>query len=341
MNAGTPEEHKLAITEAYVLVGTPRAVQYTLNHGEVSLADQPEYQAITDQLPSADFATFYVRASNFETDLKPALDSVFQSPIVDAISRLVSRVSPLAFTRTTTAPTLLGVALRVDERQLMLDLVANVPFSLQKLNTQPVPAHLLRLIPASATMWAATNLNVAGIAREINIADAVTMITTNGTSGGSNTTGPLGDVVTQTFVNSFGGTVQNLLTYARGQVLVLALPGADGTHSNIALVMPLADKENATALAALNTLKAQLNLISGLSGTLQVETMAGESEIVKVYGKAFEATLPGGFQYTLTNDKLLVIATGDSLPALLTLLKASSAEVQLAPPSTNLPRHVR
>lgn len=340
MNAGTPQEHKLAITDAYVLVGTPRAVHYTLNHGEVSLADQTEYRTITDQLPSADFATFYIRASNFETDLKPALDSVFQSPIIDAISRLVSRVSPLAFTRTSAAPTLLGVALRVDESQLMLDLVANVPFSLQKFNAQPVPAHLLRLIPASASMWAAANLNVAGIAREINITDAVKMITTNGTNGasdGNNTSGSLADALTQTFINSFGGTIQNLLTYARGQVLVLALPGADRTYSNLALVVPLADKENLKASAALDALKTQLSLISALSGTLQVETESGEREIVKVHGRAIEAALPAGFQYTLTSDNMLVIATGDSLPMILTLLKAGAAEVQLAPPSSNLP----
>ncbi len=319
INAGAPDEQRLAITEAYVLVGTPMAVQYTLNHGELSLADQAEYQAITEQLPRADFATFYVKSSNFETDLKPALNSLFQSAAIDAISRLVGRVSTLAFTRNSNTPTLIGMALRVDERQLMLDMVANFPFSLQKLNASPVPKFALDLIPASATMWAAANLNIAGIAREISINDALTAL-----SGGQpDVRALLANPLMQNFVSGLGQSFQNVLTYARGQLMFMMLPGRD-----MLLILPLADKENARASAAIDALKGQLALLGRLSGKLSVETQPGQSgDIVAIHGPALEALMPNGFQYTLTRDNLLVVVTGNRLADVLPTLKGDGSAV--------------
>jgi MFS family permease len=324
LNGGTPDERRLAITEAYVLIGTPKAVQYTLNHGELSLADQPEYKAITAQLPPVDFATFYIRSSNFQTDLEPALNSLFQSNVVGVVSQMVGRVSSLAFTRNTSAPTLMGVALRVDERQLMLDLVATFPFSLQKLNALPVSSALLHMVPDKARMWAATNLNIAGIAREFNLIDALNLVATSGESTDLRTL--LRNPLSQNFIGGFGRTLQNVLTYAQGQVMVVILPPADPTKAtgSMALVLPLADKENTRAVAAINALRAQMQLVGGLSGMFSVEAepQPGGGEIVSVRGKALGDVLPHGFQFTLTPDNLLVLTAGDDLPTVLSALKS-------------------
>jgi MFS family permease len=320
INGGAFDEQRLAITDAYVFVGTPKAVQYTLNHGEISLADQSEYQTVTGQLPPSDFATFYVKSSNFETDLKPALDSLFRSPIIDAITRIVGRVSSLAFTRNSNAPTLIGMALRVDERQLMLDMVANFPFSLQKLNASPVPVSVLDLVPGNALMWAATNLNIAGLAREISIADTLALLSGNRPDVRALLDNPL----MQNMVNSFGQTFQNVLTFARGQAMFMILPDRD-----LMLILPLADKENARASAAVNALTGQLSLVGGLSGAMTVESQRGQAgEIVSIRGKAVEAVFPGGFSFTLTPDNLLVVTTSGQLAALLPRLGSQGSQAR-------------
>ncbi|MCC7449065.1 MAG: MFS transporter [Anaerolineae bacterium] len=337
INAGSSDEHRLAITEAYMLVGTPRAVQYTLNHGNLSLADQPDYQAITRQLPSADFATFYMRSGNFETDLKPALNSVFQSPLIDAITRLINPALSVAFTRTGITPTLVGLSLRVDERQLMLDMVANFPFSLQKLNAAPVPGTMLGFTPASAKMWAAANLNIAGLAREVNITDTLAAFSANQPDLRALLANPLA----QNIVGGFGRSIQHMLTFARGQIMVMAVPGADPARPapNYAVILPLADKETVKAGSAIAAIKTQLQLLGGLSGGLTMDTQTGadSSEIVTVRGQALEAALPGGFQFMLTGDNLLVLATGGSLQTILDTLKAGGQPAAVQQIAVSLP----
>jgi hypothetical protein len=89
----------------------------------------------------------------------------------------------------------------------------------------------------------------------------------------------------------------------------------------MAVIVPLTDKENARAATAIEALKTQLSLLGGLSGALRVETrQANGGQIVSVHGKALEVILPDGFQFTLTGDNLLVLATSDSLIPLLTVL---------------------
>ncbi|MEP7285440.1 MAG: MFS transporter [Chloroflexota bacterium] len=311
INGGTPDERRLAITQAYVLIGTPQAVQYTLNHGEVSLADQPDYQTMTNQLPLSDFATLYMRSSNFETDLKPAFDSLFENSLIDSALKLVGQSSSFAFTRNSVAPTLIGMSLRVDEQQLMIDMVASVPFSLQKLNASPVPAALLDLVPGKSPMWAAMNVNIAGLVREINIADAIGRIAPSG---------PIGQFVS----GGLGQTVQNLLTYAQGNIVITALPVSDQGTSNVAVIVPMVEKEDVSAASALDAVRQQLQFLGGISGAFSVQTQpasSSQAEIVTVRGKALETMLPSGFQYTLTSDHLLILATGDSLTSFLETFK--------------------
>ncbi len=324
INSGSPDEQRVAITAAYFLVGTPKAVQYTLNHGDLSLADQPDYQSITNRLPAADFATFYVKSSNFETDLQPALETLFNSSIITAMSRIIGQISPLAFTRNSTAPTLLGMALRIDEQQMMLDMVADLPFSLQKLNAAPVPGSLLNLVPKQAVMWAATNLNIAGLVREISMADLLNLIATNGDR--PDLRALLNNPLLERFVSAFWQAFQNVLTHARGPVMVMRLPGS--SQQSWMLLLPLADKENTKARTAVSTLKSQLSLLGGLSGTLAVETQPTQSgDVVTIRGKALGSALPTGFQFMLTTDNMLVITMGDTLTSLLPMLKGQGAAI--------------
>jgi hypothetical protein len=324
-NAGTPDERRLAITDAYVMIGTAKAIDYTLNHGNLSLADQPDYQAITRQLPAQDFATFYIRSSNFETDLKPALDSLFRSQIIDSVSRIASRASPFFFTRTQAAPTLVGLSMRVDERRLSLSIVANFPFSLQKLNALPVPTRTLGMIPVTASAWAALNLNIAGIAREINIGDALGVLASESTD----LRGVMANRLVQGFIMAFGQSLQSVLTHAQGQAVFLLMPGTAGTRgAQPALLLPLGDKDNTTAASAVSAIKGQLQTVSlMLLGALQIETRQwadNATEIVTVRGKAIEPLFPGGFQYALTPDNVLILAAGDALNTVLPVVRPNN-----------------
>src|SRR6185295_14019876 len=110
------------------------------------------------------------------------------------------------------------------------------------------------------------------------------------------------------------------LTFARGQLIVVMLP-----DRSMALILPLADKENAKASAAIDALKGQLTLLGGLSGKLFVETQPGD--LVSVRGPALEAALPDGFQYTLTSDNLLVVLVGNKLAAFLPALKGDGSAI--------------
>ncbi len=334
-NAGTPDERRLAITDAYVMIGTAKAIDYTLNHGNLSLADQPDYQAITRQLPAQDFATFYIRSSNFETDLKPALDSLFRSQIIDSVSRIASRASPFFFTRTQASPTLVGLSMRVDERRLSLSVVANFPFSLQKLNALPVPTRTLGMIPVAASAWAALNLNIAGIAREINIGDALGVLASESTD----LRGVMANRLVQGFIMAFGQSLQSVLTHAQGQAVFLLMPGTAGSRgAQPALLLPLGDKENTTAASAVSAIKGQLQTVSlMLLGALQIETRQSTdntTEIVTVRGKAIEPLLPGGFQYALTPDNVLILAAGDALNTLLPGVRGGG---QIQPVTPGLP----
>ena len=61
----------------------------------------------------------------------PPLTSVFQSAVVDAAVRIMTRLTPFWFTRISQEPVVMGIAMRVTETQVALNAVANLPVSLQ------------------------------------------------------------------------------------------------------------------------------------------------------------------------------------------------------------------
>jgi MFS family permease len=313
INADSADARALAITDAYVMIGTPRAVEYTLSHGNLSLADQPEYQSIAGQLAPGNFATVFFRSNNIEGDLRPALLSLFESPAVDSALRVVGRLSPLLFTRTTTAPTLGGLTMRVTESQLVVNLIASLPFSLQKLNAQPVPQSLLDIVPREASVWLAANVNIAGIAREISIPDTLETIARE--SGSAELGALLASPLVQGPITAFAQTLQNALTLARGQVLFVALPGEGDTLGPTGLILPLTDRDGLTAAQSVVAIRAQLQLFATLTGALSVEVTTADSgcvgQVVSLGGELLETILPDGLHYTLTADNLLIIAAAE------------------------------
>jgi MFS family permease len=315
INGNTPDARALAITDAYVLIGTPKAVQYTLNHGDVSLADQEDYQAVTAELPSDAFGTFYIRSTSFQADLQPALTSVFHNALLTNILNLASQLS---LTRTSTAPLLIGMALRVDEQTLSLNAVADFPFSLEKLDAQPIPAETLNQIPDAAGLWAATNVNIAGLARDVSIQDVLAAISRS--SGSTDLRRLINSSAFQTIAGGFGKSFQKILTFARGDLTVTLL----SNPANVALIMPLRDD----ARTAVDGLKSQLTLLT-LSGAIKLKSDSQQdgTEIVTVSGDALTNTI----QYTLTADNRLIIGLGDGLIRMLgnTTKSGSSAKIGL------------
>jgi MFS family permease len=318
INGGLPDERRLAITDAYVIIGTPKAVEYTLNHGNLSLADQPEYRRIVGQLPTDTFATFFIRAANFENDLRPALAGLVESAVLESSSRLLSQASSLILTRTSTDPALLGLALRVDEHKVGVSVVADFPFSLQKLNALPVREAMLAMIPGEvSSTWATTRLNIAGLVREINIPAALQVLAEE--SGDSALESLLTNALTRGLVTGFGQAVQNLLTHAGGEALVLMLPSLnDGATQPMGVVLPLVDQENRSAAVALRAIRDRLQLVA-ITGQVRLSERATDhGAVVTISGDAFRPFAPGGVEYLLTKDNLLIISTGGQVEALAT-----------------------
>lgn len=318
INAEARDARRLAITDAYVVLGTPTAIDYMLNHGSLSLADHPNYRAVIAQLPPNDFATFYFRSGNF--DFREALIELFQSPVIDSLSRILGRFTPLAFTRTSNAPAVIGMAMRVDEQRLYVNVVANLPVSLQKLNAAPVSRALLGFVPDGSRAWSAANLNIAGLIRDVNIPETLETIARE--SGSAELRALLANPLAQGPVTAFAQTLQSLLTHTTGQMVMLSMPGAPTAQAGV--VLPLTDLQSGTAAGALDRLRTQLQLFGALTGELtvhtgQIEGYAGE--IITIGGKFVEGVVPGGVQYTLTEDNLLVVALGDGLPGYLRALR--------------------
>jgi MFS family permease len=323
INQGLPEERRLAITDTWVIIGTPKAVEYTLNHGNLSLADQPEYKRIVGQLPEETFATFYIRSANFDTDLKPALLSLVQNSMVDSVSRLLNRASSIFVTRTSTAPTLLGLALRVDENKVGLSVVADFPFSLQKLNALPVRAELLDKIPA-VRAWATAHLNISGLARELNIPDTLQTIARE--TGSTALQSLLDNSLTEGIITSFGQSLQTLLTHAGGEALLITLPEIDGKLTGMGLVLPLVDKDNFKAADALKQIKDRLQLaaLTGFVTITEAPTTDGLSSIITINGDGMQSVSPTGVQYLLTSDNVLIVSVGGQIETLAAQIKATS-----------------
>ncbi len=324
LNGGTPDERQLAITQAYVIVGTPRAIQASLDPGAETLAGQADFQAMLASLPTANFATLYLRSSNFQTDLEPALKSILSPQAVDSTLQFMSAASLISFARTSDAPTVIGLALRADEQQFTVDGVANTPYDLHQIKASPVDSALLAHVPAQASQWAALNVDVAGLVQGINVPGLLgkALPTSNG--------------IVQRILSDFAQSLQKLFSYAQGGVMITQLPaqnvpnnGNPGQAKNeIGLVLPMVDGGTGQVASALSGITNRLKVVGALSGLIQVQSApatADRGEMITISSKALESTLPDGFQYALSSDNMLILTTGQRLDSFLATFKAGPA----------------
>lgn len=327
INGGKPQVRQVAITQAYVVIGTPKAVEYMLNHGNISLADQPDYQHVTAQLPPEDFLTIYFRSANIEADLRPALSAFFQDALIDGALRALRQISPLALTRTSAAPTILGISARVNEAQLVLNSVASSPFSLQKLNAVAVPSTLLARIPPDSDGWVAANLNIAGLARDIDLLGSLKSVAAE--SGDVTIQALLNNPLVQGPVAAFVQTLQRLLTYARGEFLLV------NAGQSAALVLPLIDKA-APAAETLRLVRSQLELFGTLTRAWSVQSATVDGypdEIVSISMSGGDPQSTGLLHYSLSADNVLIVALGSESRALIPTLwqgGQDNAQAQIA-----------
>ncbi|MCC7208791.1 MAG: MFS transporter [Anaerolineae bacterium] len=319
INAGTGEARAVAITDAYVLVGTPGGVAATIRRSGRTLAERDEFRRIVGQLQPTDFATIFFRSSDLEGELRPALTSVFHSPVVDAAVRILERLSPDWFTRTSAEPVVMGIAMRVTETQVALNAVASLPVSLQGLRPTPVPANVLGRVPQNASVWLAADLDVAGMASQIDLQKALETVAQE--SGDAALSQQLSSPLVQGPLTAFGRALQRVLALARGEMLFAATPG-DATGQPAAIYLPLRDGEGSAAVAALNVVRAQLELFA-LTGLIEVHSApvpdgegAGAMMAVTVGGPLVESFLPGGLHYALTADNVLLVAASENAQAL-------------------------
>lgn len=319
INAGTDDARAVAITDAYVLVGTPGGVEATIRRSGRTLAERDEFRRIVGQLQPTDFATVFFRSSDLEGELRPALTSVLHSPVVDAAVRILERLSPDWFTRMSAEPVVMGIAMRVTETQVALNAVASLPVSLQGLRPTPVPANVLGRVPQNASVWLAADLDVAGMASQIDLQKALETVAQE--SGDAALSQQLSSPLVQGPLTAFGRALQRVLALARGEVLFAATPG-DATGQPAAIYLPLRDGEGSAAVDALNMVRAQLELFA-LTGLIEVHSAPvpddgdpGAMMAVTVGGPLVESFLPGGLHYALTADNVLVVAASESAQAL-------------------------
>jgi hypothetical protein len=218
----------------------------------------------------------------------------------------------------------------VDEQRVSMNVVADFPFSLQRLNAQPVTADWLTQVALhKLPMWIATRFNISGIAREISVPGTLEMLVRESNNAELNAL--LGNPISQRLFVSFGQALQTVLTHARGDALVLTMPAGDSAPGGVALILPLFDREGFRAADALQAVRTQLQLAQ-LTGSVAIsDTSSGGAQIVTISGAALTGIGGGALQYGLTGDNVLIVSTGGQLEALIAASAAASGEPQTLP----------
>ncbi|MFN8418645.1 MAG: MFS transporter [Anaerolineae bacterium] len=318
MNTGTPDERKLAITDAYVIIGTPNAVDRALRLDGSTLAAHPDYQRVIAQMPNDSFTTIYLHSSNPETVIIPALRDLFGGA-VDVINNAVGNALALVFSGDPSTPTALGAALRVDDSQAGMNMVAELPSTYAPITAEPVAEDFLQLIPmAQARAWVATHLDISGFVDGMDVDGLLGLLEREPSP--IEVRGMLGNPLVKVFVSQLMRSVQGVLIHAAGETALFSLANSNGT----AVVLPLLDNAAGSAAEALKNLQDQLILAARLSGMFTVTEGALTSEagtVATIGGLAVEQQFPGGVQIALTADNLLVVGLGQSVDSLLPLLR--------------------
>lgn len=305
LNPGTRDERRVAITDAYVLVGTPQAVDYTLNHGSQSLIDVPQFQSLNRELTGREFATVYVKSASFDSDIGLTLNSILGSGNTGNLFRSLNGFSSLFFPRTTDAPTIFGMALRLDGEMMRADVTANLPYSLNKLNAIPLPGVLISSTMQNAAIpaWMFANFNLAGLIRDVDIDQTV-----DSALSANPTAAQLADTFgVRTQLVQIGHNLQALFSHAHGQFGVTTnQKSGDGLFA-----VSMLDRADQPIARDLNTL---IDSIRALPFVLGVQIADQQTELgrsVKININALAQTLPDGLTLLLTPENVLILSTGD------------------------------
>ena len=181
-------------------------------------------------------------------------------------------------------------------------------------------AELLGRVPEESSVWLAADLDVASMARQLDLQRALETVAEE--SGDEAFAQRLASPFIQAPITAFGRAVQRVLTFARGEVLFAATPG-DATGQPAALYLPLRDRDGELAAEALGVVRAQLELFA-LTGLIKVQSASipdggGSMTAVTVSGPLVEPFLPGGLHFALTTDNVLVLAASENAAALAAL----------------------
>ncbi|MBE7512705.1 MAG: MFS transporter [Anaerolineales bacterium] len=304
INVGRAQARSVAVTDAYVLIGTPGAIQRTLERTQPTLAEQSQYKEVIGELPTDGFATLFYRAESILASMRPVLFTALPSERVAALIRLLTQLSPPIFAVNASDPIRVGVALRVNETRLMLTTSAHFPFDLTWIQKSAVPLGRLNLVSDDARAWIAFHLNLAQMVKDADIGAFLEMIARE--SGDATLQGALSNPLIRTPILNFVRTMQGVFVHAEGTTILSVQP--DGAT----LIAPLLDTAEESAAVAVRRLLPMLQLtaqvasVAGIPVTISETPLPEGGTVVTLSG----ALLPVTLHYTLTVDNLLVVRLG-------------------------------
>lgn len=308
INEGGEDARAVAVTEAYVLIGTPGAINRTLARGSQSLAQEPDFQATMKELPTDDFATLYYQVDSLVAGLRPALLTILPADQVERVLKVGARLSPLMSDSSPETAVRAGVGLRVNETQLWLRTVAHLPIDFSPLGAVSLPPESLSLIPDTHEGWVALRLNLVGMVKGIDpstilnsFVAQLNMPEINLLLNNPLVRAPLINLVT---------ALQGVLLHTEGSVLISG-------DAQMRLIMPLIDQSPGSAAAAVARLRQVVTLLvntTRLGGAdislLETPLPDGRDTLYTIRGGLIEARFPGGIHYALTPDNLLFVQLG-------------------------------
>jgi hypothetical protein len=321
INVGRPTARALAITDAYMIIGSPRAVEIISNFRGGSLGQSARFRQAVAGLPSDDFATFYFRSEDLAETIRPALGAILESAAVDAMLKTIEQLTPLA--EASQPETLIGLGLRVDEQRLSVNLAASVPALLGLVRSTPVPAAHLAKIPADAQAWVALNLNLSDLASGWDI-DVILASLRQLLEDGGDTQNILSNPLVQAPLTALLEAFRGVLQQAQGTIIFVVLPQSAGQRS---LIIPMAGGE--ASQMAVAKLKPVLGIVGLLGGKLETATVASQ-EAVLLSGNLIDSLFGAAVAYMLASDDTLLLAIGPTPLLFLEQMAATSGNAQPA-----------
>jgi MFS family permease len=315
-NADLPFARTMAVTEAYVYIGTPGAVAQALAQTGGALTANPDFIRTAGRANPENFANVYIRANDLTTDIGPLLTVLLPPGQGENSLRLAAQALQATFPRVLEAPPLLSLGLRVTQTALLADFTSQLPYNLARLGVSRFNA--LPRVPVGVPLWGAFSLDIAGLARSVDVSRLLAALAKDNDALGNQLDNP----AVNSLLSGILQTFQRLLLHAAGEIAFFA----DSNGGGLAIILPLANVE---ATPPEDTLAEVQNLLTlgGLFGVvIETETIDGLT-IRHVHGPVLSTTLPSGIYYTLDAQKQLILS--NSRGVLLAALKPTNQPPEL------------